>query len=270
MMQLFPVKTGTVKVGDDLVELVLRSLKKQHLKLEDHDIIALASKIVSYSQNRIVKLNEIRPSTKARNLGKKYSLEPEFAEILLSEAEKVYGGVDKAVLTLKDHMLTANAGIDNKNAPSDSVVLWPENLVQWVDTFRNDIMQETGIRVAVLVVDSGLIPLRVGTVGSALAVAGFRPVREWRGKPDLYGRTIMITRHAVADDLASSVHLLMGEATEKTPVVLVKQAPVDFDDKVHGSEEMMMSFKDCIFMNALNGTKGWNKKVSSFKGQIQP
>jgi F420-0:gamma-glutamyl ligase len=113
-----------------------------------------------------------------------------------------------------------------------------------------------------LVVDSSLIPLRIGTVGLALAVAGFKPIREWRGKPDLYGRTIMITRHAVADDLASSVHLLMGEATEKTPVVLVKQAPVDFDNKIHSSEEMMMPFKDCIFMNTYNGKSAWNKKVS--------
>ena len=102
-----------------------------------------------------------------------------------------------------------------------------------------------------VVVDSGLIPLRIGTVGLALAVAGFVPVKECRGKKDLYGKPIMITRHAVADDLASAAHLLMGEASEKTPVVLVKDAPVDFDDNVHGSAEMMMPFKECIFMNTL-------------------
>jgi F420-0:gamma-glutamyl ligase len=59
----------------------------------------------------------------------------------------------------------------------------------------------------------------------------------------------MITRHAVADDLASAAHLLMGEAAEKTPVVLIKDAPVDFDDNVHGSAEMMIPFRECIFMN---------------------
>jgi F420-0:gamma-glutamyl ligase len=105
----------------------------------------------------------------------------------------------------------------------------------------------------VIVVDSGLIPLRIGTVGLALAVAGFNPIREWRGRKDLYGRTILITRHAVADDLASAAHLLMGEAAEKTPVVLIKDAPVDFDDDVHASEEMMMPFRECIFMNAFKG-----------------
>ena len=248
-MRLYPVQTPIVKPGDNLVELVLESLRAQRLSLEDNDVLALASKIVSYSQGRIVKLSEVRPSAKAKKLAKEYSLEPEFAELLLREAEKVYGGVEKAVLTLKDCILTANAGMDNKNAPAGSVVLWPENLAEWLKNFREEISCKTGRSVAVMVVDSGLVPLRIGTVGLALAVAGFNPIREWRGKKDLYGRTIIITRHAVADDLASAAHLLMGEASEKTPVVLVRDAPVDFDEKVHGSAEMMIPFKECIFMN---------------------
>jgi len=249
IMRLYAVETRVVKPGDNLVGVVLGSLKKRKLKLEGNDVLALASKIVSYSQGRVVKLGDVRPSEEARRLAKKYSLEPEFAELVLVEAEKVYGGVEKAVLTLKDNIMAANAGIDNKNAPIGSAVLWPRNLVEWLKPFREEINRKTGRRVAVMVVDSGLIPLRIGTVGLALAVAGFNPIREWRGKRDLYGRPIMITRHAVADDLASAAHLLMGEAAEKTPVVLIKDAPVDFDDDVHGSAEMMMPFKECIFMN---------------------
>jgi coenzyme F420-0:L-glutamate ligase len=248
-MRLYAVETRVVKPGDNLVDVILESLRKQTLKLEDDDVLALASKIVSYSQGRIVKLGDVKPSEKAKKLARKHSLEPEFAELVLREAEKVYGGVEKAVLTLKDNIITANAGIDNKNAPIGSAVLWPRDLVEWLKNFRDEINRKTGRRVAVVVVDSGLIPLRIGTVGLALAAAGFNPIREWRRKGDLYGRPIMITRHAVADDLASAAHLLMGEAAEKTPIVLIKDAPVDFDDNVHGSEEMMMPFRECIFMN---------------------
>jgi coenzyme F420-0:L-glutamate ligase/coenzyme F420-1:gamma-L-glutamate ligase len=248
-MRLYPVKTRVVNPGDNLVEIVLNSLREQMVKLEDDDVLALASKIVSYSQGRIVKLGDVKPSERAKKLAKKYSLQPEFAELILSEAEKVFGGVEKAVLTLKDCIMTANAGIDNKNAPVGSVVLWPENLMEWLRNFRDEINRKTGRRVAVVVVDSGLIPLRIGTVGLALAVAGFNPIKEYRGKKDLYGRSIMMTRHAVADDVASSAHLLMGEAVEKTPVVLIKDASLDFDNEVHGSAEMMMPFRECIFMN---------------------
>jgi coenzyme F420-0:L-glutamate ligase/coenzyme F420-1:gamma-L-glutamate ligase len=251
-MRLYAVETRVVKLGDNLVEVVLESLRKQQLKLEDNDVLALTSKIVSYSQGRIVKLGDVKPSEKAKKLAKRYSLEPAFAELVVYEAEKIYGGVKKALLTLKDSVLTANAGIDNKNAPIGSAVLWPENLAEWLKNFRNKIHRKTGKRVAMIVVDSGLIPLRIGTVGLALAVAGFNPIREWRGKQDLYGKQITITRHAVADDLASAAHLLMGEAAEKTPIVLIKDAPVDFDDSVHGPAEMMMPFKECIFMNTFN------------------
>lgn len=252
-MRLYPVRTRIVRPGDDLAELVQEALGKQQLEVENNDVLALASKIVAYAQGRVVKLSGVTPSEKARKLAKKYSLEPGFAELVLLEAEEVYGGVKKAVLTLRGGVITPNAGIDNKNAPAGSAVLWPENLVEWLRFFRGEINRRTGKRVAVIVVDSGLIPLRIGTVGLALAVAGFNPIREWRGKKDLYGRTILITRHAVADDLASAAHLLMGEAAEKTPVVLIKDAPLDFDDEVHGSKEMMMPFKECIFMSTFKG-----------------
>jgi coenzyme F420-0:L-glutamate ligase len=252
-MLLCPVRTRIVKPGDDLAELIHEALGKLQLEVGESDVLALASKIVSYAQGRIVKLSDVKPSEEAKKLAKKYSLEPEFAELVLREAAKVYGGVKKAVLTLKDCVMTPNAGIDNKNAPIGSVVLWPENLAEWVRSFRAEINRRTGKRLAVIVVDSGLIPLRIGTVGLALAVAGFNPIKECRGKKDLYGRTLTITRHAVADDLASAAHLLMGEAAEKTPVVLVKKAPVDFDDDVHVPSEMMMPLKECIFMNTLGG-----------------
>jgi coenzyme F420-0:L-glutamate ligase len=250
-MQLYAIKTEIVKAGDNLVDMILRSLKEQRLQLENNDVLALTSKIVSYSQGRLVKLSDVKPSEEAVKLGKKYSLKPEFAELVLQEADRICGGVEKAVLTLKNSALTANAGIDNKNAPADSAVLWPQDAAKWTRQFRHDVKSKTGKQVAVLIVDSGLIPLRIGTTGLALVVAGFKPLKECRGERDLYGKLITITRHAVADDLASAAHLLMGEAAEKVPVVLIRDAPVDFDDGVYDSTDMMMPFKECIFMNTL-------------------
>jgi coenzyme F420-0:L-glutamate ligase/coenzyme F420-1:gamma-L-glutamate ligase len=250
-MQLFPIKTGLVKIGDNLVETVLKALEKQNLELENGDVLALSSKIVSYSQGRVVKLSGIKPSEGARRLAERYSLGLQFAELVLREADRIYGGVDRAVLTLKDGVLIANAGIDSKNAPAGFAVLWPKNIGEWVRCFRDEVIRRTGERVAVVVVDSGLIPLRVGTVGLALAVGGFKPVGECRGKKDLFGRSLVITRHAIGDDLASAAHLLMGEVAEKIPVVLIRGACLDHVDRVYGSEEMMMPLKECLFMGVL-------------------
>jgi len=249
-MRLYAVRTSIIKTGENLAEVILESLKKQNLKLEDRDVLALASKIVAYAEGRVAKLSNIKPSEKAKELAKKFSLQPEFAELILQEADKVYGGVERAVLTLKNGVLTANAGIDNKNAPVGFVVLWPKNAEKRAKDIREEIIHRTGKKIAVLIVDSGLVPLRLGTKGLALAVAGFKPVMDFRGEKDIFGKTLIITRHAVADDLASAAHLLMGEVAEKTPVVLIKDAPVVFDGGVYGCEDMMISPDECIFMNA--------------------
>lgn len=247
-MRLYAVKTETVKTGDNVAVVVLEALKGQGLQLEDGDILALTSKIIACAEGHIAKLSDVKPSEKAKQLAKKFSLQPEFAELILREADRVYGGVERAVLTLKDGVLTANAGVDNKNAPLGFAVLWPRDVQGWAKRVREEVMGKTGRSVSVLIVDSGLVPLRMGTRGLALAVAGFKPVIDCRGERDIFGRPLVITRRAVADDLASAAHLLMGEAGEKTPVVLIRDAPVVLDDRVYGSADMMMPFNECIFM----------------------
>jgi coenzyme F420-0:L-glutamate ligase / coenzyme F420-1:gamma-L-glutamate ligase len=252
-MKLYAIKTDEVKTGDNMSEVALKALKTQNLELENNDVLAFTSKIISYGQRRLAELAKVRPSQKANRLAKKFSLQPEFAELVLREADKTYGGVKKAVLTLKNGILAANAGIDNKNAPPGFVVLWPLNARETTKKIREDIKSKTGKKIGVLIVDSSLVPLRIGTSGLALAVAGFKPIRDTRGKRDLYGKPLAITRHAIADDLASAAHLLMGEAAEKTPIVLIKDAPVDFDGAAHGFEEMMMPSDECIFMGTFAG-----------------
>jgi coenzyme F420-0:L-glutamate ligase/coenzyme F420-1:gamma-L-glutamate ligase len=254
-MKLYAIKTRQVKANDDIVQLALNALEKQNLQLEDNDVLAFASKIVAYAEGRLIRLADVEPSQKAKRLAKEFSLQPEFAELILREADKIYGGVKKAVLTLRDGILTANAGIDNKNAAPGFAVLWPLNPREWARKTREDIKHETGKQVGVLIVDSGLMPLRIGTSGLALAVAGFKPIRDTRGWKDIYGKPLIITRHAIADNLASAAHLLMGEAAEKTPIVLIKDAPVDFDGGAYDAEEMAMPFKECIFMGTFSRTR---------------
>jgi coenzyme F420-0:L-glutamate ligase/coenzyme F420-1:gamma-L-glutamate ligase len=252
-MKLYPIKTRIVRTGDNLSEVILKSLEKQNLQLENNDVLALTSKIVSQAEGRTAELKNVKPSKQARKLAKRFSLQPEFAELILREAGKIYGGVDKAVLTLKNGILAPNAGIDNKNTPAGIAILWPTSPEKSAESIREKIKSKTGKRIAVLIVDSGLAPLRRGTAGFALAVAGFKPINDRRGDDDLYGKRIVITTHAVADDLASAAHLLMGEAAERTPVVLIREAPVEFDEGVYGSADMMMPFKECVFMNAFTG-----------------
>jgi len=226
-------------------------MEKQGLIFDDGDVFALASKIIAYAENRVVKLSEVKPSKDAEKLARKFAITPQLAELIMREAEEIYGGVEKAVLTLKNGVLTPNAGIDNKNAPEGYVVLWPKNPKKWAKNIREEIMRKTGRKIAILIVDSGLKPLRLGTTGLALAIAGFKPTRDYRGERDIFGKKVVITLHGVADDLASAAHLLMGESSEKIPAVLIKGAPIDFDNEVYGPEDMALPPERCIFMSSL-------------------
>ena len=249
-MRLFPIRTDIIEQGENIVDTILKAIEKQGLVLDEGDILALASKIVAYAENRIVKLDEVNPSKRAENLARKFAIPPQLAELIIREAKEIYGGVEKAVLTLTNRILTPNAGIDNKNAPEGTVVLWPKNPEKWAENIKEEIMRKTGKKVAVLIVDSGLRPLRLGTTGLALAVAGFKPIRDCRGEKDLFGKRLTITLHAVADDLASAAHLLMGETSEKIPAVLIKGALVNLDNGAYGPEDMALPSEQCIFMNS--------------------
>ncbi|MEM2987941.1 MAG: coenzyme F420-0:L-glutamate ligase [Candidatus Bathyarchaeia archaeon] len=258
-MRLFPIKTDIIKQGDNVVDAIIKAMEKQGLTFDDGDILALASKIIAYAENRIVQLKGIKPFKEAKKLASKFAIPPELAELIMQEAEEIYGGVEKAVLTLKDGVLTSNAGIDNKNAPQDAVVLWPKNPKRWAKNIRGEVMRKTGKKIAVLIVDSGLRPLRLGTTGLALAAAGFKPIKDCRGEKDIYGKKLAITLHAVADNLASAAHFLMGETSEKIPAVLIKEAPVNFDDRVYGSKDMSLLPEQCIFMSNLKPKKNFKR-----------
>jgi coenzyme F420-0:L-glutamate ligase/coenzyme F420-1:gamma-L-glutamate ligase len=84
-LKLYPIKTKTIGINDSLVEIILESLKRQKLSLNNNDVLALTSKIVSYSEGRVVELSKVKPSLKARRLAQRFSITPEFAELIIHE-----------------------------------------------------------------------------------------------------------------------------------------------------------------------------------------
>jgi coenzyme F420-0:L-glutamate ligase/coenzyme F420-1:gamma-L-glutamate ligase len=245
-MQVLAVKTSLIKPGDDLVRVVLQGISKQGLELLSNDVLALSSKIVSSAEGRMAKLDDVKPSRRAKLLAKECALTPAFAELILREADSVAGGVAKAVLTLNNGVFTVNAGIDNKNAPKGFAVLWPKNLQHQAEHIRKEILRRTNKLVGVLIVDSAVAPLRMGTRGLAIAVAGFEPVKDYRKTRDLFRKKIVMTYHAVADDLASAAHSVMGEAAERTPAAIIRGAPVIFIDEAN-AESMKIAFEKCVY-----------------------
>jgi coenzyme F420-0:L-glutamate ligase/coenzyme F420-1:gamma-L-glutamate ligase len=148
-------------------------------------------------------------------------------------------------VTITKGVLSPSAGIDNSNAPEGHVVLLPENPKKSANEIREKLMAEYNCNIAVIIGDSRTQPLRLGCVGIALACAGMEPVEDVRGRKDLFGKPLLITRRATADNLVSAAQIIMGEADESTPAVLIRDAPVRF---IEGSEDIPVIPRDeCLY-----------------------
>src|SRR5947199_184647 len=142
------------------------------MRLKTRDIVAVSSKIVGVAENRIRYLESMKPGSKARSLARKYSLTAAFAKAVLDEADKLVGGVKGALLTVKNGDAVANAGIDRKNAPEGAVVLWPRNADLSAVKIRQSIRRKWRKNVGVVIVDSRVTPMRLGTTGLLTGCAG--------------------------------------------------------------------------------------------------
>jgi coenzyme F420-0:L-glutamate ligase / coenzyme F420-1:gamma-L-glutamate ligase len=247
-VELYPLKSELILPGNSLAASFVGALSATRLRVKSGDIIAVASKAVSISERNIVSLSKVRPTALARKLGRRFEMPPEFAQVVLSEADAVYGGVPGVLLTLKNGDAVANSGVDRKNAPGDSVIPWPLDPHRSGERIRRSLNRKLRKRVGVVIVDSRVTPLRLGTIGLAIASSGFQPVRDSRGTKDLYGRNVRITLQAIADGIAGAAQLLMGETRETVPFVLVRGAPVQLGGG-KSSDSMTLPVKDCLYMS---------------------
>lgn len=249
-MIVYPIRSDLVRPGDSVPELFFNALSKSRVRLKTRDIVGVSSKIVGIAEKRIRYLDSIKPGSKARSLARKHSIAPEFAQAVLDEADTVVGGVKGALLTLKNGDAVANAGIDRKNAPEGGVVLWPRDPDLSASNLRRSIQRRSRKKVGVVIVDSRVSPLRLGTTGFAIGSAGFEPVEDLRGTSDLFGRRIEITLRAIADGVAASAQLVMGEASDQVPFAIIRDAPVKFGDK-HGVRSVKQTWNQCLYMSQI-------------------
>lgn len=220
-----------VEPGDQLSELILASLSSNDLALRDNDVLVLAQKIVSKAENQYRNLNEVSVSAVALQLAEEVDKDPRLVELVLQESESV---VRKrpGVLIVRHRLgfVHANAGIDQSNIKtseeSPRALLLPVDPDQSAADLRAELQQATNCRVSIIINDSAGRAWRNGTCGIAIGSAGFQPVQDLIGDTDMFGNELRVTTVGVADELAAAGSLLMGQAGEASPVVLVRGAPV--------------------------------------------
>ncbi|HEY9246096.1 MAG TPA: coenzyme F420-0:L-glutamate ligase, partial [Candidatus Methanoperedens sp.] len=222
------------------------------IRPQDNDILVLAESAVATAEGRVVDLGTVKPSERAIKLSRLYENDPRKMELIIRESDEILGGIPGVIVTITGGVLSPGAGIDSSNAPLDHVVLLPRNPKNSALKIRKKLMDEYGCSIAVIIGDSRTQPLRLGCVGIALGCAGIEPVEDVRGKKDLFGKPLLITRRATADNLVSAAEIIMGEADESTPAVLIRGAPAKFID---GSVDIpVISREECLYFGCF-GTR---------------
>lgn len=225
-MKIKIIKTRIFRESEDLFLFVLEYIKKIPQKNLQNSILVVTSKIVALSEGRT----------------EKYKGEKEKIELIKKESDFLLK--ENVLFTIKNDMVMAFAGVDESNGDG-KIILLPKDSYKSAETLRRKLVRKFNLKnFGVLITDSCFVPLRNGAVGMAIGYAGFEGIRNYIGKKDIFGRVLKMSKTNVADSLAASAVLSMGEGRERQPLALITGAPVVFRNKIKKGEIIIDPKKD--------------------------
>jgi coenzyme F420-0:L-glutamate ligase/coenzyme F420-1:gamma-L-glutamate ligase len=213
-LRVLPVEgIPEVSEGDQVGKLIA-----ERAELAPGDVVVISQKIVSKAEGRVVRLDSVTPSQRARELAKQLGKEPELVELVLSESREVLRSERVLITETKHGFVCANAGIDSSNvAEEGAVLLLPED----PDASARRIRSEVGTHVAIVIADSFGRAWRLGQAEVAIGCAGLQPLDDWRGRQDTSGRELSATVIAIADEVAAAADLVR-EKNSRVPAAVVR------------------------------------------------
>jgi coenzyme F420-0:L-glutamate ligase / coenzyme F420-1:gamma-L-glutamate ligase len=228
-----------IEAGDDLAALIA-----ERARLEGGDVVVVAQKAVSKAEGRVVRIEDVEASGRARELAG--ARDPRELEIVLRETARIVRSRPPFLIAETRHgFVCASAGVDHSNAPeAGTVVLLPLDPDSSARGIRDGLRERAGVEVAVIVSDSFGRPFRHGTTDVAIGVAGMKPLVDLRGTVDRAGYVLRSSRVAIADELAAAADLARGKH-DAIPVVIVRGAPVPDGDGA--ATDLVMSASRDLF-----------------------
>lgn len=256
---VIPISAPVQQAPFDLMHIVLSAIEAEGELLQDGDVLAISSKYAAISQGRIVALDAVEISPQADEIARRYHMNPHLTQLVIQEADHIFGGITHEfngvsvgfLLTHKNGVISPNAGLDRSNIPSGQVVLLPSEPYALAHYIRKEILARIGVRVGVILTDSWLMPGRWGTTGVAIATAGFHPIQDERGKPDLFGNPMTVTQRGIADQICTCAQMVMGETAEARPIAIVRNSGVQLTDARIDVEDVAIPWETCIYVGSL-------------------
>jgi coenzyme F420-0:L-glutamate ligase/coenzyme F420-1:gamma-L-glutamate ligase len=202
-----------IEPGDDLGALIGKAAEDAIAGLRGGEVLVVAQKVVSKSEGRLLRLADVEPGERARELGERTGKDPRLVQAILDEsAEVLRVGREVLIVRTRHGFVCANAGLDQSNVADGTVCLLPEDPDASARNIRAHVRERLGVAPAVLVSDSFGRAWRVGQLDTAIGCAGLEPLHDRRGERDDRGRPLTATVDAVADAATAAASLVRHKA----------------------------------------------------------
>lgn len=246
-MIVTPIKTRKITPGKD--NDIRPILDKYLPKLKNRSVVAITSKILGICEGRAVPIID-------KNEKRKLVIEE--SDLYLLPGENKYN----IFLTVKNKLLVASAGIDESNGKG-YYIFWPKDAQKSANEIRKYLLQKHKVKyLGVVITDSKTAPLQRGVTGRMIAHSGFRALRNYVGKEDIFGHVLRVTQANVADSLAAAAVAVIGEGKEQTPIAVIKEVPfVEFESRNPSQseiKELKIDLNDDLYASLLRGVR-WRK-----------
>ena len=241
-------KDGKFCFFDEMKKIIEHS----KVVIEEGDVLVISSKFISNSQGRILKIEKSKVCEKARKIARKFNTNEKFMEIVYRESDKIVGGVAGFAMATTNGILAPNAGIDKSNSIGTKIILYPNEPYKFAEELKRKIFLEMNLHIGIIIVDSRLMPARIGTTGVAIACAGIEPTKDLRGEKDLDGNPLRVTFQATADNLASIANHKMGEGNDLHPIAIVRDSECKLTNRQIVSEEMIIPYEQCVYIRSFS------------------
>lgn len=212
-----------VNEGDDVAQLILNGVNEENIPILNNDVVVIAETIISKAEGNKINLKSIEPSLRALEMAEKTGKAPEIVEAIMANSDEIVAvGPDFIISETKHGFVCANAGIDESNVEMGIATPIPHDPDKSAEVIREKIEEATQKEVVVIISDTQGRAFREGAIGTTVGISGMHPLWDRKGEKDLYGRKLQTTSIAVADELASAASVLMGQADEGIPVVIIR------------------------------------------------
>ena len=226
-VEIFPLPgLPEIKPGDDIAAAIAQAVRANDMRVAEDDIFVAAQKIVSKAEGRIVRLDHIEPSERARLWAEEWNKDARVVELVLRESKRIVRMERGVIIAETRHgFVCANAGIDISNAEAETAILLPADPDASARALHAALSKAFACHVGVIVSDTFGRAWREGLVNVALGVAGLNPLIDYRGQTDANGKPLQATVIAIADELAAAAELVMGKS-DRIPVAIIKGAKI--------------------------------------------